>query len=163
MERPFWQVDAMLDQVFSALRFALSMALPFALFLGVWAMIAQARWGYLAETYAARRRAMPARRIHMQKLVLIGRRPTCQTYSGITTIGATEEGLWLSLMPGFSFFHEPLFIPWQDLHVEPRKWVFYDALELSARNAPDVKMIVYPEALEWIEQAQFLRPEVSPG
>lgn len=153
----------MLEQVFSALRFALTMVLPLGLFLGVWAMIAQARWGYLAEAYAAGRREMPSRRIRMQKLVLKGRRPTFQTYSGITTIGATEEGLWLSLMPGFSFFHEPLFIPWRDIEVERRKWVFYDALELTARRAPDVKMIVYPEALEWIEEVPFLKPSVSLG
>ena len=152
----------MFEQLAFAIRFGVMMTLPLAGLLWIWSVIADARWGYLAKVYAARGPSL-RRSKHMQVLTLVGRRPTYQRYSGITTIGATEEGLWLSLMPGFSLFHTPLFIPWRDLRITHRKWVFHDALELTAPRAPEVRMIVYPEALAWIDEARELQGSAAAG
>lgn len=47
-------------------------------------------------------------------------------YNNCLTVGANSEGLFLSMLPIFSLFHPPLFIPWTEISYT-KKTSFFSA------------------------------------
>lgn len=47
-------------------------------------------------------------------------------YNNCLTVGANSEGLFLSILPIFSLFHPPLFIPWTEISYT-KKTSFFSA------------------------------------
>jgi hypothetical protein len=46
-------------------------------------------------------------------------------YNNVLTIGASQQGLYLSVMFFFRFMHPPLLVPWSEIKVQKEKgWVF---------------------------------------
>ena len=67
-------------------------------------------------------------------------------YNNCLTVGANEHGLYLAVFVPFRLFHPPLFVPWSDVGVVPRKgWVF-NYLVFTFLRAPGVSLRV-PEQL----------------
>ncbi len=58
-------------------------------------------------------------------------------YNHCLTIGADPRGLYLSIFFPFRIAHPPLFIPWQDISLVSKTflWVKYVELRLGRENA----------------------------
>ncbi|MBI1385161.1 MAG: hypothetical protein GC150_09645 [Rhizobiales bacterium] len=109
------------------------------------------RWRYLAESYAADP-GPPVGERNMRSAVLVGL-GAFNSLKGIMTIRTHETGVSFRVMPAFSLFHEPLFVPYTDIRGWKTTW-YLDApsSELEFRRAPQVKMILPAEDAEWIRE-----------
>lgn len=107
-------------------------------------------WRALAEHYASPdARSSEVR--HMQNAVLIGL-GSFKSLKGIVSIGVNDAGVSLRVMPLFSLFHEPLFIPHSDIQGWSTSWYLDgESTELQFRSTPDIKMVVPTETAEWIK------------
>lgn len=107
------------------------------------------RWRYLAKSYAAESGPIRDKR-NMRSAVLIGL-GAFNSFKGILTIAVHEDGVSFRVMPAFSLFHEPLFVPYSDISGWRTIWYLNaDSSELEFRRAPEVKMILPTEDAEWI-------------
>lgn len=107
------------------------------------------RWRYLAESYAAEPGPVLDKR-SMRSGVLIGL-GAFNSLKGIVTIGIHENGVSFRLLPIFSLFHEPLFVPYGDIRGWRTTWYLDShSSELEFRRAPDVKMVLPTDDAEWI-------------
>ncbi len=63
-------------------------------------------------------------------------------YNNCLTIGANAEGLYLSILFPFRFAHPPLFIPWREISVIPRKilWIRFVELRLGRELAMPLRI-----------------------
>jgi|SRR5579862_3687430 len=61
-------------------------------------------------------------------------------YTYLLTIGASAEGLFLSVFFLFRVGHPPLFIPWQDISVRPTKFLWFQMYQFEFRQKPSVKV-----------------------
>jgi hypothetical protein len=109
------------------------------------------RWRYLAARYAGQTgRAIETRR--MQNGVLLGL-SGYNSVKGIINIGVHPNGISFRIMPPFSLFHDPLFIPYGDIRGWKTTWYLDSrSVELEFRNAPDVKMVVPADQAEWMQK-----------
>ncbi len=108
------------------------------------------RWRYLAEHYATDDEHTGETR-HMQNAVLLGL-GGFNSLKGIVSIGVNEAGVSLRVMPVFSLFHMPLFIPHSDIQGWGTSWYLDgSSSELQLRHAPDVKIVVPTETATWIK------------
>lgn len=109
------------------------------------------RWRYLAKSYAAEAGPVLDARA-MRSAVLIGL-GAFNSLKGIVTIGIHKNGVSFRVMPIFSLFHEPLFVPYSDIQGWGTTW-YLDARssELAFRCAPNVKMVLPSEDAEWIRK-----------
>ncbi|MEM9332590.1 MAG: hypothetical protein AAGA53_14770 [Pseudomonadota bacterium] len=108
------------------------------------------RWRYLAEYYAEDKENPVEKRI-MQSAVLVGR-GGYNSLHGILTIGVNNSGLILRILSPFSLFHNPLFIPFDEVKGWGTTWYLNrESTELQFSRAPDVKVIMPLEQAEWIE------------
>ena len=63
-----------------------------------------------------------------------------------------ETGIALSVIPPFSFFHKPLFIPYSEIRGWNQFWyVNARSLELEFISAPDVKLVMPASQVKWIQ------------
>ena len=61
-------------------------------------------------------------------------------YNGCLSFGANSQGVYISTWAMFRIAHAPLFVPWSELRVEPkRRWLF-PGYELRFGQVPDVFM-----------------------
>lgn len=122
------------------------------------------RWRYLAKSYAAESGAVLDKR-KMRSAVLIGL-GAFNSLKGIVTIGVHETGVSFRVMPIFSLFHEPLFVPYSDIRGWRTTWYLNAASsELEFRHAPDIKMVLPTEDAEWIRSHaghRMMLRDVSP-
>ncbi len=63
-------------------------------------------------------------------------------YNNCLTVGASPEGLYLSVMFILRFGYPPLFVPWGDISVTVVKGFFYPVLEFRFRQVPEIPMRV---------------------
>ncbi|MEL6364535.1 MAG: hypothetical protein AAFR11_06820 [Pseudomonadota bacterium] len=123
-------------------------------------------WRYLASAYASpREAALETRRF--QHGVVYGKGGASKSYNGLLTIERRAEGVALSVIPPFSFFHKPLFIPYKDVQGWGQLWyVNAKSVELTFERAPDVKLVMPASQIEWLQQASGaameIRSETSP-
>jgi hypothetical protein len=122
------------------------------------------RWRYLAKSYAVESGPIIEKR-NMRSAVLVGL-GAFNSLKGILTIAVHENGVSFRVMPLFSLFHEPLFVPYSDIRGWRTTW-YLDApsSELEFRRAPEVKMVLPTDDAEWIRShaghEMFLR-DVNP-
>ena len=63
-------------------------------------------------------------------------------YNNCLTVGASQEGLYLSVMFILRFGHPPLFVPWGDVSVNVIKGFFYPVLEFRFQQVPAIPLRV---------------------
>jgi hypothetical protein len=59
-------------------------------------------------------------------------------YNRALTIGASPAGMYLSIFPLFRVGHPALFIPWQDITIRARKYLWFRIYEFNFREARSV-------------------------
>lgn len=110
------------------------------------------RWQYLAETYA-RPWGRPFRVKHLQSAVLYGMRAGGNIHRGIVTIGIEERGVAFKPFWLLAPFHEPLFIPYEDIKGWNQQWYLDDtSVELEFIRAPEVKLLMAASEFKWIRE-----------
>ncbi len=55
-------------------------------------------------------------------------------YNNCLTVGANSEGLFLSMLPFFSLFHPPLFIPWTEISYTKKTSFFLAGVRFQLGN-----------------------------
>ena len=109
-------------------------------------------WRYLSRFYGADGQRPRSKR-YLQNAVAYGEGIASKSYNGIPTIGAHDAGLCLSLIPPFSIFQKPLFIPYSEIRGWKQFW-YLDAKshELEFVSAPDVKLVMPADQVRWLQQ-----------
>ena len=119
-------------------------------FLGfMWNRMAE-RWQYLATHYGRSWQGPQAFKL-LQNGIIRSQGGLSQSYSGILSIGVFANGIGLKLVPPFSAFHTPLFIPFNEIKAWDQKWyINSDSVELDFPSAPEVKIILPKDQVDWI-------------
>lgn len=117
----------------------------------MWYRVASLRWHPFAEHYGQVRET-PSECKWMQRVIIHGDAFAHHSYSGIVTVGVSRTGVHFSLLPPWSIFHQPLFIPYSDMTGSERRWYLFNAIEIETRKAGNIRMVVYPELWQWIEK-----------
>ncbi len=109
-------------------------------------------WRYLGEFYEAPWQR-PIETRYFQHAVAYGKAFASKSYNGILTIGVHEQGLALSVIPPFSFFHKPLFIPYAEIKGWKQFWYLNaKSCELEFESAPDVKLVMPASQVKWLQE-----------
>jgi hypothetical protein len=61
-------------------------------------------------------------------------------YHNILTVGANDEGLYLSIFSAFRVGHPPLLIPWRDISIRPGKYLWVQVYNFDFRQVPSVRL-----------------------
>lgn len=110
------------------------------------------RWRYLGEFYQAPW-LRPIETRYFQHAVMYGKGVASKSYNGLLTIGVHEHGLALSVIPPFSFFHKPLFIPYSEIKGWQQFWYLNSkSYELEFLSAPDVKLVMPASQVKWLRE-----------
>jgi hypothetical protein len=110
------------------------------------------RWRSLAAHYARETPFAIEKRI-MQSVILTSA-SGYNAHKGIITIGLHETGLSMRVMKPFSLFHQPLFIPYADIHSGPTIWYLNaHSIELAFRQEPDIRLVMSADQVSWINAA----------
>ncbi|MEQ8825379.1 MAG: hypothetical protein RIC14_13500 [Filomicrobium sp.] len=97
----------------------------------------------------------------MQSVVLYGQ-VGYNSLKGILSIGVHNDGVSFRVMAPFALFHEPLFIPYREIRGWNTSWYLDSrSVELEFASAPDIKMIMPVEQVEWIKSYSNQRMAVS--
>lgn len=97
----------------------------------VWLVGSVFGWGRLASRYPARE-SFPGTP-HRFKSGKVG----LANYSGVLTVGASADGLYLAVLFPFRPGHPPLFIPWADVTAKVvRPWLAGEWLEFRFAQCP---------------------------
>ncbi|MCY0996170.1 hypothetical protein OWM54_03375 [Myxococcus sp. MISCRS1] len=81
-------------------------------------------------------------------------------YNRCLTVGASEAGLYLAMMPSFTPFHPPLLIPWSEIKERRRETSQFQRVETLVIG-PD-RTVVRIEALVMDGLGRYL-PRLEPG
>ncbi|TWT50906.1 hypothetical protein Pla22_36490 [Rubripirellula amarantea] len=128
-----------------------SYSLPIGILCVMWKLNAR-RWTRLARAYRTRDESNCFAKRTMQTVILVAGDIGWNSYKGIATVSVTQEGIRLQLTPPFSLFHPPLLFPYQDCHVEPKRWYLIGkTCQYTLRGVSDVRMIVHNDLQDWIE------------
>jgi hypothetical protein len=71
------------------------------------------------------------------------------------TIGASREGLYLAMMALFRFRHPPLFIPWSQIQITPKKNFFRKGMEFHLGGEQGVSLWIGANLAERLRQASI--------
>lgn len=125
--------------------------LVFAALLGGMLRAKAYRWRYLAQIYGGEAGPVIDTR-SMRSAVFIGL-GAFNSLRGVITIGIHERGVSFRVMPLFSLFHDPFWVPYRDIRGWKTTW-YLDApsSELEFRRAPDVKLVVSADDAAWIQR-----------
>jgi hypothetical protein len=63
-------------------------------------------------------------------------------YRGCLTLGASIEGLYMSVMFPFRIAHPPLLIPWTEIHVERQKLLFFPGVQFTLGRESSIPLWV---------------------
>lgn len=74
-------------------------------------------------------------------------------YNGVLVFGADVRGLRLSVLFLFRPFHPALAIPWSDIETDSRKAFLGERVEIRARRAPNVKIVISPSLAKRLAEA----------
>lgn len=119
------------------------------------------RWRSLAAVYG-RPWHRPLKTRWLGNVVLYGGGPAFVTYNGIAVLGVHETGIALRLLPPFSMFHPPLFIPFSDIRAWKTFW-FLNArsVELEFLRAQDIQMVLGSDDVRWISESANINIAVA--
>lgn len=131
---------------------AIVMVLPLIFFLGfVWKRMA-ARWNYLAMHFGQTWENPISFKL-LQNGIIYGLGKPSQSYSGILSIGVFANGIGFKIVPPFGLFHAPLFIPFNQIKAWNQDWyINAESVELEFPNAPEVKIIMPKDQIDWIHE-----------
>lgn len=119
-------------------------------------------WRYLGKFYEAPW-SRPVETRHFQHAVAYGEGVASKSYNGLLTIGVHELGLALKILPPFSFFHKPLFIPYSEIKGWKQFWYLNSkSCELEFQSAPDVKLVMPASQVKWLQEKARGQLEVIP-
>lgn len=120
----------------------------FVLFFGMLHANAR-RWRMLAAIYGGDGGPLRDKR-SLQSAVLLGI-GGYNSLKGILTIGVHDEGVSLRVLPPFSLFHDPLFIPYRDIRGWRTSWYLdTQSIELEFAGVQAIKMVVPADQAEFI-------------
>ena len=71
------------------------------------------------------------------------------------TIGANRQGLHLAMMILFRFRHPPLFIPWREITITPKRSFFRKGMEFRLGGNGGVPLWISAELAERLRQASL--------
>ncbi|MDX2275993.1 MAG: hypothetical protein NW206_11145 [Hyphomonadaceae bacterium] len=108
------------------------------------------RWRLLAQSYAAATDARPLAQ-HWTNVVLEGAKFGWNNYAGVALLGYDNRGLFLRLLPPFSYLHPPLFFPYADIKLTQARWFLQDACAIELRESQGIRIIINTDAQRWIE------------
>jgi hypothetical protein len=74
-------------------------------------------------------------------------------YSRCLTIGCSSEGLYLALMPLFRFRHPPLLIPWSEVSVSRRKFLFFTSVRFGLGRELDIPLWIRAKTADRVKSA----------
>lgn len=109
-------------------------------------------WRSLSKVYEAPwQRALETR--YFQHAVAYGEGVASKSYNGLLTIGVHELGLALKIVPPFSLFHKPLFIPFSEIKGWKQIWYLNaKSVELEFQSAPEVKLVMPASQVKWLQE-----------
>lgn len=110
------------------------------------------RWDYLATHFGQPWTNPPAFKL-MQNGIIYGLGGVSQSYSGILSIGVFANGIGFKVVQPFGLFHTPLFVPFDQIKAWNQDWyINADSVELEFPNAPEVKIIMPKDQIDWIHE-----------
>jgi hypothetical protein len=74
-------------------------------------------------------------------------------YNNCLSLGANEQGLYLSVPRIFAFAHPPLFIPWSDIRAQRDKILWAQIVRFELGTAPATKLQVPRRFADKLESA----------
>lgn len=69
------------------------------------------------------------------------------------TVGTNRQGLYLAVLFPFRFQHPPLFVPWSDITVTPKRGLFIPGMQFLMGPAPGVPLWLSAGLAEKVRQA----------
>ena len=108
------------------------------------------RWRQLATVYTAATNEKPKKQ-RWTNMILHGA-GAWNTYSGTTLVGINEQGLTLKVLPPFSFFHRPLFFPFEEVRLVPTRWLFQDAYQIALDHDKGLCIVINASTVDWINK-----------
>lgn len=128
-------------------------ALIVLLFIATWVAVVNiisllGGWRSLGKSYRADR-PFSGQRFWFQSAGL----RTMTSYNNVLTIGANEEGLYLSVFFLFRFGHPPLFIPWEDISGTPKRVLWMKTVKLQFQKCPSVPVSISKRLADKLERA----------
>ncbi|MEZ6068354.1 MAG: hypothetical protein R3B90_22160 [Planctomycetaceae bacterium] len=108
------------------------------------------RWNLLARVYAGDT-AWQGERRSFQTALLRTHSLIYSSYKGIVQVEANETGIVLSLIWPFSLFHPKLFLPVEEIQLEPTSWYLNSrSYALTMSEVPEVEMVLDEEIVKWM-------------
>jgi len=74
-------------------------------------------------------------------------------YNHCLTIGSSPQGLYLAMMPLFSFRHPPLLVPWNEITVSRRQSRFFGSVRLGLTRELDIPLGLRPKLADKLKRA----------
>ncbi len=74
-------------------------------------------------------------------------------YNNCLTVGCNGEGLYLAMIPLFAFRHPPLLIPWNEIQVSRRRFLWADCVRFELGSGLDIPLLVRQELGEKLKVA----------
>lgn len=111
------------------------------------------RWRYLHQIYGAPWQS-PLKTRRFQHAVASGNGVGSKSYNGFLTIGVHPTGFALRLIPPFSLFQKPLFIPYREVKGWDQFWYMnVKTIELEFASAPDIKLVMPAAQVKWLQES----------
>jgi hypothetical protein len=123
----------------------------FSFFIPFWLAISLllaliGRWRSLARYYPYQHETIDKKKI-FQSANIAG-----VSYKSCLIVGGNTQGLYISVFFIFSFGSRPLFIPWHDITIKKVKYWWLPMIELTVKQAPDVKIRFFQSMLPFLEE-----------
>jgi hypothetical protein len=75
------------------------------------------------------------------------------SYNNCLTVGANNVGLFVQPMILFRLWHPPLFVPWSEIRVSPKRKLLWDFMEYRLGREEEIPFTVRPKLARKIQAA----------
>jgi hypothetical protein len=142
------------------------LAVGIAAFCFVWMRSAE-RWRVIARIYPAPQLSEPVTKLNLETIILHSGGIGFNHFGGIVTARLHTSGVALSLLPGFSVAHPPIFFPYNEISLAPYSWyVIGKTAELkTSRSLNGVTIIIHDTLADALERqgVRTSRPKPNPA
>lgn len=139
----------MVDLINSLISFAFGLLIVGGLLSFIYRRQAES-WQRLKPFYGRQWHGAIATR-HMQSMILYSKNDFLRSYAGIVTIGVFDDGIGIRFMPLLGAFHDPVFVPYNDIKGWRRPWyINAKSVELMFTKLPDLQIIMPASQVSWI-------------
>ena len=105
----------------------------------------------------------PVAKKRMQNLLLYSKGDFARHYPGLVTFGVFPNGLGIRFMPILGAFHDPIFVPYEDIKGWHQTWyINAKSVELSFAKIPELRIILPASQVAWIAAQGYGNIPVSP-